>query len=68
MRTYNCYLLDAQGHVASARVIECFDDGEASLRTSRILAEKASDYIGAEVWELHRCVGFIRAEMTTDAD
>jgi hypothetical protein len=41
MRTYECYLLDTQGHIAPAHVIECFDDGEACLRAGKILAEKA---------------------------
>ena len=44
MRTYECYLLDTQGHLAPAQVIECFDDGEACLRAGKILADKAPNY------------------------
>jgi hypothetical protein len=36
MRTYRCYLLDAQGHIASsADVIGCLDDDEAGNPVSR---------------------------------
>jgi hypothetical protein len=65
MRTYECYLLDTRGDIASAQAIECFDDGEACLRAGKILAEKVPNYSRVEVWEVHRRVGSIRTRLET---
>jgi predicted dinucleotide-binding enzyme len=55
MRTYRCYLLDEQLHIASARVVVCSDDEAAKLRAREILAGQPG-FRGVELWEMDRRV------------
>jgi predicted dinucleotide-binding enzyme len=55
MRTYRCFLLDAQSHIASAQLIVCGNDDDAKLRAREILADKPA-YRAIEVWDLDRRV------------
>jgi len=55
MRTYRCYLLDEQLHIASAQVVVCSDDEAAKLRAREILAGQPA-FRGVELWEMDRRV------------
>jgi hypothetical protein len=68
MHTYRCYLLDAQGHIASMKMISCFDDGEAGLRARKILADMGPRYRGVEVWEFDRRVRLSPQELASEGE
>ncbi len=55
LRTYRCYLLDEQLHIASAQVVVCSDDEAAKLRAREILADRPA-FRGVELWEMDRRV------------
>jgi len=54
-RSYRCYLLDAECHIAEAVVIDCLDDHAARLRSEEILAGRP-EFRAVEVWEFDRRV------------
>ncbi|MDP3174940.1 MAG: hypothetical protein Q8M88_10960 [Phenylobacterium sp.] len=51
MATYRLFMLDPEGHVRSATVLECADDAEATARA----AEHPHEH-GMELWQGARVV------------
>jgi hypothetical protein len=53
MKYYRCYLLTAEDHIASARVLKCVDDEDAKRQCREVVASNGR-YAAAEVWDSAR--------------
>jgi hypothetical protein len=58
MKYYRCYLLTAEDHIASARILKCADNEDAKRQCDQVVAADTR-FAGAEIWDgahrLYRC-------------
>ena len=55
LRTYRCFLIDADSHISSAELITCSDDDAAKVRADEIFARNPACRAIA-VWDYDRRV------------